>query len=124
MVEGDENANCSTAEGGFATSSETVPINALVEGKRENSKEAAPTYSCTVVDQYEEIELVVAEMAVDERGKSTSTSTIPEAENACQGQGLVGHLCFGEFWLLLCIYWLVRCVTKIKREHGYGFLST
>ena len=47
----------------------------MVAGRLENIKDAALTYCCTAVDQYEQIELVVAEVVVGERTKSTSTST-------------------------------------------------
>ena len=87
-----------TAEGGFG-----IPLE-IVDGKWENVEEAAPTYCCTAVDHYEQIELVVEEVAVDEGGKSTSTSTILEVENVCQGRGLVWDCCF---WLLLYVYWVV-----------------
>ena len=75
-----------TAEGGFG-----IPLE-IVDGKWENVEEAAPTYCCTAVDHYEQIELVVEEVAVDEGGKSTSTSTILEVENVCQARTGLGLL--------------------------------
>ena len=67
-----------------------MPINPLVEGKVENDQNAAPHCRNTTVDQYEHIELVMAEEMIDEPSKSTST--ILEVENTCQGRLVLGLL--------------------------------
>ena len=48
----------------------------MVEVCLENGEKAAPTYCCTAVEQYGLVDLVVAGVVSDERGKSTSTSTV------------------------------------------------
>lgn len=49
----------------------------------------------------------MAGVVVDERGKSTSTSTMLEVDEACQEQDRFWDCCFGGLWLLLYIYSLV-----------------
>lgn len=59
----------------------------LVEGKLGNGEEAAPTYCCAAADQHEQNRACGGRSEV--AGRQECTSTILEAENACQGQGLV-----------------------------------
>ena len=92
------------------------------EGKLYNGKEAAPTYYyCTAVDQNEQIELVVSGVLVEERGKSTNTSTILKAEKACQGQGLFfGTAASVDSGCCFMSTGWYYCFATIKREHGYN----
>ena len=75
------------------TTAVSVPISFDGVVAVENGNDAAPS-CCTAVDQYGKIELAVAGVVVDERGKSTSRVTIQEADKACHGQGLLLGLTF------------------------------
>ena len=67
----------------IATSSE-MPSSPVIEGEVDNDQKAASTHGYnSTVDQYEQIELVVADEVVDEPGKSTST--VLKMDTAYQG---------------------------------------
>lgn len=55
-------------------------------------------------------------MEVDERGKNTSTSTILEEENACQGQGLVSGLLFR--WILAAVLCLLVGIPTLQSNRS------
>ena len=67
----------------IATSSE-MPSSPVIEGEVDNDRKAASTHGYnSTVDQYEQIELVVADEVVDEPGKSTNT--VLKMDTAYQG---------------------------------------